>query len=293
MAKSVNDDAQSLWRYMDFPKFMSLLADAAIYCCQIRRFIDRYEGFIHDDFYRDVNTSMGPPFVGGEEIAVLTARNAVETILDSCFVSCWHLAEKEAPMMWAEYAGTSHGVAIRTDTQALAKAFSGSKNVVRAGCVTYEDIENETAPREIPVGEQYAEWFFGNRFYQIPAIIDLLKDYRFVFRKRAQYGHEGEYRVVVVTNHGVNVDQWKSLVAGIGFEYGTLGALDSLRVESEQELARTRVTPLPGLSIQVNLEELLTAVYTAPSSSAWFGDLLRKVMNRYNLQEIPIVESHL
>jgi hypothetical protein len=289
----MNDDVQSLWRYLDLPKFMSLLEDAAIYCGQIRRFIDHYEGFIHDDFYRDLNTSMGPPFVGGEEIAVFTARNAVERILDSCFVSCWHLAENESPLMWAEYAGTSHSVAIKTNTQALAEAFSYSKNVVRTGCVTYEDLENETAPREIPSGKQYVEWFFGKKFSQIPSLIELLEDYRFVFRKRTLYGHEREYRVVVVTNHGVDFDQWKSSVTGIGFEYGTLGALNAFRVESERELARTGVTAPSGISVPVNLMELLTAVHTAPGSGAWFDDLLRKVMKRYGLQDIPIVESRL
>src|SRR5262245_10607061 len=109
---------------MDLAKFLSLLEDSGIYCAQIRTFIDRYEGFIHDNFYADLNVGMGPPFLGGEEVAVLTTRSAVAQIMDACFVSCWHLAEGEEPLMWKEYVGKCHGVALRTDTEKLITAVS-------------------------------------------------------------------------------------------------------------------------------------------------------------------------
>jgi hypothetical protein len=161
---------------MDLAKFLSLLEESAIYCAQIRTFIDRHEGFIHDNFYEDLNVGMHP-FVGGEEVAVLTTRNAVATLMDACFVSCWHLAEGEEPLMWTEYVGKCHGVALRSDTERLSKAVSGSAYDVRSGSVTYMDVESETVTREVPIdSREYADWAFGGRSYQLPALIDLLKD---------------------------------------------------------------------------------------------------------------------
>jgi hypothetical protein len=286
----MTDKPQLLWRYMDFAKFIAVLEDRAIYCCPIRRFIDQYEGFIHDNFYDDLYTSM-TPLVGGEDIAVFTARSAVATIMDSCFVSCWHLAGQEEPLMWANYVGKGHGVAIKTDTARLARAISGSTYTVRSGPVRYLPVEAERSSRDVPGGgEEHARWFFSDRFYQIPDLIDLLEEYRFVFRKETQYEFEREYRIVVVRDHGVNFAQWKGLIANVGFEYGTLGALDSLRLENEEELVRPRAIP-QGIDFPVSLGELMIAVHAPPGSASWFVQLLRKILLRYNLPAVPIVES--
>lgn len=91
----------------------------------------------------------------------------------------------------------------------------------------------------------------------------------FIYHKRIQYAHEREFRAVY----------WLPDIEG-----------DPLVIDPTT--ARLPATPRPGLSVAVNLGQLVEAIVVAPTAPPWFGDLVRSVTKKYGL-DVPVTVSAL
>ena len=81
--------------------------------------------------------------------------------------------------------------------------------------------------------------------------------------KRKSYEHEREVRAVVT--------QWPTGEYGLDFSHDTIVA---------------------GLGIKVDVEQLIERIYVAPSSPAWFAELVGALVQRYGYN-FPVVQSKL
>ncbi len=159
---SVPEATATLWRYMSFAKFCSLLERKELFFSLVRDMEDRYEGFIYPPIPREHGDFLQQAERFGHEVLHKLARTAL--------ISCWTESGHESSLMWAAYAGPE-GVAIRTTFQHLQESIrSVAELPVTFGQVEYVDYRRKEVPR------------FG---------------WAPLFHKRMEYRGEGEVRAVL------------------------------------------------------------------------------------------------
>lgn len=144
-----NDDT-SLWRYMDFPKFFSILESHSLFFPKIILFDDPFEGHPPRptiEVFRKIPDGLSKEEyikrlkVTTHNIGVLKeSRNLI------C-VSCWHANPVESAAMWELYLKSGEGIAIRTTFGRFKEAFNETEIVVNGGLVEYVDFETHKPDR--------------------------------------------------------------------------------------------------------------------------------------------------
>ena len=129
----------TLWRYMSFAKFCSLLDRKALFFPLVGDMEDRYEGFIYPPKPRERGDPLQPVERIGHDVLRMIARTAL--------ISCWTESDHESSLMWKAYAG-AEGVAVRTSFQNLREAISSVTELpVTFGQVEYVDYHRNEVPR--------------------------------------------------------------------------------------------------------------------------------------------------
>ena len=159
---SAPEATATLWRYMSFAKFCSLMERKELFFSLVGDMEDRYEGFILPPLPRE----HGDHLQQAESLVHEVLRKVTRTAL----ISCWTESDYESSLMWEAYAG-SEGVAIRTTFQHLQDSIRSVPELpVTFGQVEYVDYRRKEVPR----------------FGRAP-----------LFHKRMEYHGEREVRVVL------------------------------------------------------------------------------------------------
>ncbi len=127
MFRSVGEPLEpqaSLWRFMDFTKYVSTLHQGALFFTRADELPDPFEG-LHA---RQVRRWHQPARRARE----LEARARV-------LLSCWYQNEHESAAMWRIYLSADEGVAIRTSATRLQSALSSANVPLYFGKVRYLD----------------------------------------------------------------------------------------------------------------------------------------------------------
>ena len=129
----------TLWRYMSFAKFCSMLERRTLFFSLVGDMEDRHEGFIYPPVSRDRSDLRQQM----ERVTLDLLRNAARAAL----VNCWTESHYESHLMWTTYASTE-GVAVRTTFHDLRESMgSGAELPVRFGQVKYVDYRQSEVPR--------------------------------------------------------------------------------------------------------------------------------------------------
>ncbi|MDA3875472.1 MAG: hypothetical protein PF483_00115 [Halothiobacillus sp.] len=182
-------DAQ-LWRYMDFTKYVSLLASRALYFGRSDQFEDTYEGAKglrrrkeawdkhYLEFFRHAiqNPPDGYECTKAEEEIEVEAQRLIRSMEFGgkasrlrTFISCWHESTHESAAMWRLYSSfMPNAVAIRTSYDGLYKSL-GKNPSIKIGRDRYLYLNKDYA------GVNDAYW-----------------------RKRKSFEHEREVRAVIL-----------------------------------------------------------------------------------------------
>lgn len=177
----------TLWRYMDFAKFVAMLKEGALHFSRLDEMGDRFElakglrerkdlwDAYHLEEYRKMLRNP-PPGLHWEMTDGEIERQARKLLLESdnfgpqqkreIYVSCWHENETESEALWRLYTGGSPGVAVRIWFGRLLTTLRDYPDIA-VGRVEYVDFNREFA------GINEA-----------------------VFRKRKSLSHEREVRAV-------------------------------------------------------------------------------------------------
>ncbi len=161
-----------LWRYQDFPKFVSLLDSGELFFTRADYFDDTFEGARGFYFQKDaIYESMKPEFSlkaksllfkkgndnPTEEEVDSLAMEEVKTFIKfqeqkrkEYFVSCWHANERESEAMWKLYiSAKNQGVAIQTTMERL--CYSVGKTGFEVGGVNYISFEEPLKVNDVPI----------------------------------------------------------------------------------------------------------------------------------------------
>lgn len=161
-----------LWRYVDFPKFVSMLDSGELFFTRADMFEDKFEGargfnFHKEAIYSALNTDLtfqaknqlkksGVDNPSDAELAEELKKETAAQIAaqqkkrEEYFVSCWHANEFESEAMWKLYiSAKNQGVAIQTTVERL--CYSLGNNNFELGGVNYISFKEPLDVDSVPV----------------------------------------------------------------------------------------------------------------------------------------------
>lgn len=137
---------KTVWRYLTFPKFISLITYQALWFSKLHILQDTFEGCLpsvteeklntknqkykeqfHPDFHSQIDNWVSDNVRDGRELEV---------------VSCWFLGEEESRVMWEGYVGDGEGVAIKSTIRQLSKFVFAYSEFSSIGKVKYVDFNS-------------------------------------------------------------------------------------------------------------------------------------------------------
>lgn len=236
-------DSVTIWRYMDFTKFVAMLETQSLFFTRIASLDDPFEGsFPKSQQPMDRILQMLPAEVvsGLTNVSVISSpgfQDFWKITRTWAMVNCWHAVEHESAAMWKLYAPDGRGIAIRSTVGQLREALG--------------------APQEI-------DGFFGGKHFDIGMIqyidysvstIPLDNGAAQFFRKRRSFEHERELRALFI-HYPRSTTQW--------FDY-------------------SRRPTDKGRPFPVDLKKLCSEIRVAPQAETWYSELVTKVTARYGL----------
>lgn len=161
-----------IWRYMSFPKFVSLVAQEALFFASPDMFDDRLEGsYSHAPVIVDqdalIRNGATDPVQYVSELEQAWAK-AREIVYPSMYINCWHMNETESDGMWRLYGDPSQSVCIQST---FTKLWNCTGDDVFVGVVKYVDYSSEE--------------------------ISPTNMFRLFMQKRKCFAHEQELRAIV------------------------------------------------------------------------------------------------
>lgn len=122
------EPAVTLWRFMDFTKYVSMLHRRALFFTRADQLPDPFEGL-----YAKQNRR---------------AERRGSPLRDRIFLSCWHQNEHESAAMWRIYLSSEQGVALRSSVGRLREGFAANDEQLQLGGVRYLDYERDAMPEQ-------------------------------------------------------------------------------------------------------------------------------------------------
>lgn len=252
----IEDDLDFIvWRYLTFPKFISLLTYQALWFSKLNILQDQCEGtlptptkikmyeknqkwktlFTDQDHHRQIDEMLDRNVQDGRELTV---------------VNCWFLGDYESQKMWDEYVSNSEGVAIKSTIRKLSSyifVYPDSK-FSQIGKVKYVEL-NE----------------YDMNLYEAHQVQE-----RAFLKDKNKYAHEQEIRIVTMnfkTPMCVNMNG---------------------KPMSEQEYTGKNMNNFdnPGFYIRVDLRNLIDSIILAPHAPKWFEMLVKRISELANLSAL-------
>ncbi|MGA2263882.1 MAG: hypothetical protein ABSH28_20920 [Acidobacteriota bacterium] len=135
------DKNVSIWRYMDFTKFVWLLDRRSLFFARVDLLDDKFEGS-SPRFNVAQREKMGFPKEFTDQFFV----KLHERFPKYTAINCWHMNEHESSAMWRIYLKTDEGIAIRSTFQRLTECFLNYPRCIHIGKVKYIDYSTEGFP---------------------------------------------------------------------------------------------------------------------------------------------------
>lgn len=166
----------TLWKYLDFPNFVSLLHKESLYLPRLATLEDPWEGRNGQEFdLAGLRKTYLDLIQGRGEISMASFDEHVKVIVDmdmlkiprQHFISSWHANTDESMAMWRIYSKAPNSLALRTRYSRLV---AGTPARLLIGLVEYRNGGDRNAILE--------------------------SAYKVVMRKRLEYRYENEVRLV-------------------------------------------------------------------------------------------------
>jgi hypothetical protein len=254
-----------LWRYMDFAKLVSVLANKSLFFPSATKLLkdDQYEGlFILPKTSPSINPDLVDTMIAltghtkeqvMSELSITMAQGweFMKPVPPSVFINSWHMNDDESDAMWKIYArDMSQGVAIRTTFARLMECFSTTHYDIFIGAIKYIDYSSH----EIDHGNAF------NRF----------------LHKRTAFAHEREVRAIC---------QPMESFARMGQD-GKVSDQESQRAKDFSD----GTTRNKGLTVPIDVPTLIDAIVLSPASPSWFADAVKSAVSAFGFNT-PIVWS--
>ena len=142
-----NSDDITIWRYLSFTKFASMLTTESLFFCRSDNFPDNFEGSVPVKDSTEHQLKLLTDVIGEN-----ADKGLVDTLKKighmrrearkSVFINCWHANEHESAAMWDLYGAE---IAIRTNYATLRDLLP---DTIFLGQVTYLNFEEGRLPQD-------------------------------------------------------------------------------------------------------------------------------------------------
>jgi hypothetical protein len=129
----MNNADATLWRFMDFTKYVAMLHRRAIFLARADELPDPFEGMFARRNHHEGH-----------------GRHSAERdrLRKRACLSCWHENEHESAAMWRIYLNSDHGVAVRSSVTRLEASLAAAREALHIGKVSYLDYAREPVPAQ-------------------------------------------------------------------------------------------------------------------------------------------------
>ena len=247
----VPNDSVVIWRFLDLPKFLSILHRQELWFSSPKKFSDPWDGryppkdsthedvigWLREAIKLDVGIDVTQRDLSLEGLASETLdtearlKNVASMLRDQYGISCWHIRPVEPDAFWSLYSDRNYGLAIKSTVGQIKKSLADCSRTVTIGRVVYHGLDEAQPP---------------NGF---------LKQF---FWKRQNFDYEKELRIVVPLTSPQNM-----------LEFLTKPDLDRERQNG-------------GAGIHVDVKSLVGSVVISPLAPKWFEETVREIANRFN-----------
>jgi hypothetical protein len=133
----------SVWRYMDFAKFVSTLVNKGLFMCRADKLSDRFEGALSKAMIKYDDPEFLARFANLDDVRGHLSRiyKDQQVIRHSAFISSWHMSELESEAMWKLYARTEEAICIRSTFTKLDSLLPSNVYVGKVSYVSYDSAE--------------------------------------------------------------------------------------------------------------------------------------------------------
>lgn len=121
------DESLTIWRYLDFEKFMDLIIRNQLFMTRSDKFEDPFEGVLKLKDEEDSDF---------HKLQIETKK--------FYFLSCWHINENQSDAMWKCFLKTNNGLAIKTTVNRLKKSIENTIEDIYIGKIYYRDFKKTT-----------------------------------------------------------------------------------------------------------------------------------------------------
>lgn len=262
---------QTLYRYMDFAKFVNMIQNGELHFHQSADFGDRFEGAV-PEIVRKARKQEYKEAI--EKRGFHPGIDEIHSKINRClrrftYLSCWHRKESESVSMWEKYGGSSRAVAIKTTVGDLSKALTAVDHDIYFAKVEYRPFssEHDSVPNIEDVDiEDLDDGFFITR--EASSLIP------FTY-KREGYECEREMRAIIQKPPISKRDE----LTKVELE----GEEQQINLEIQTEegsnyLDTTRKTKIKGIDVRVWLDVLINTVQVAPDADKWFYSTVKEVI---------------
>lgn len=163
------DKSLTIWRYLDFTKFVDLLITNQLFFCRSDKFEDPFEGvFKLKDFERNKG--------------IFSLQHLTKKFY---FLNCWHINENQSDAMWKIFLNTNNGIAIKSTVDRLINGLAPAKENIHISKVYYRDFKKVT----------FGELFFEPQNKLLDGTGNSLNQFNY---KRISFEHEKELRLYYI-----------------------------------------------------------------------------------------------
>ena len=163
------DRQLTIWRYIDFTKFVDLLVTNQLFFNRSDNFEDPFEGFLKVKDYAETKD-------------MLSHQQRTKKYY---FLNCWHINENQSDAMWKIFLNTKNGIAIKSTVENLIKSLERAKEDIFIGRIYYRDFDKVT----------FNELLFEKQNRTFDGRGGSLNQFNY---KRSSFEHERELRLYYV-----------------------------------------------------------------------------------------------
>ena len=146
----IENQNQTIWRYMDLWKFESMLEDnGCLYFTRSDMFYDKLEGKYSDITLKNLEDKYlklhGETFVKNWRALYYSKGDYIDAVRRNSLVSCWHINDYENKDMWKSYTLEKESIVIKSSIERIYKALNILNNNtfnIDIGEVEYVDFRN-------------------------------------------------------------------------------------------------------------------------------------------------------
>ncbi|MDD2563601.1 MAG: hypothetical protein PHU27_05245 [Salinivirgaceae bacterium] len=156
----------TLWRYMDIPSFLSLLAESALVFVRADLFEDKYEGHFTKPTAKLIDEFASSIKLNNDRNKSFSQH--LRDMFNNVYLNCWCIGQHEVIHMWKIYSKVN-GIAIKTNYSSLKQSITDNQHHdVLPGIIQYVDRENDFVDYESNTLQPYTikgqEYKYENEF---------------------------------------------------------------------------------------------------------------------------------